>query len=417
MLLNQTDIDFILAQLKLPGNDPRNAASGLGTVLDPSGIRDVGGVGNNVGNPGWGAVDQAFARLTTAGWTNAQGTLSNTFQPNFNPTSYQTRDVNLWDSTPRTISNLVANQSSAALAAIGYVTPEEQRLAVLDDPMTTPGGRVSPLTGNMNPLPYSGFMTLFGQFFDHGLDFVHKGSDGVVMVPLMPGDELYRENIRIDLADNTKTSITVTSENQALLKALGLDAMTVLVQQSAEVPGTFRGKDVSDTKFRAADLTGKLTFTVDGLAPVDVNVDANDTLASVRAKIATALDTAATSVTNVAAADNFMMASRTNTIHVQIGEETTNTLLTQLGITETTGTPGSQTEVTGTVVLGNTFSGVLMINNTAIELAAGTTKQGLLDAINAKSSTTGIVASESVSGNLVLTPPAGSESINTTRCE
>ncbi len=413
MLLNQTDIDFILAQLKLPGNDPRNAASGLGTVLDPSGIRDVGGVGNNVGNPGWGAVDQAFARLTTAGWTNAQGTLSNTFQPNFNPTSYQTRDVNLWDSTPRTISNLVANQSSAALAAIGYVTPEEQRLAVLDDPMTTPGGRVSPLTGNMNPLPYSGFMTLFGQFFDHGLDFVHKGSDGVVMVPLMPGDELYRENIRIDLADNTKTSITVTSENQALLKALGLDAMTVLVQQSAEVPGTFRGKDVSDTKFRAADLTGKLTFTVDGLAPVDVNVDANDTLASVRAKIATALDTAATSVTNVAAADNFMMASRTNTIHVQIGEETTNTLLTQLGITETTGTPGSQTEVTGTVVLGNTFSGVLMINNTAIELAAGTTKQGLLDAINAKSSTTGIVASESVSGNLVLTPPAGSESINT----
>ncbi|OYU11078.1 MAG: hypothetical protein CFE38_13950 [Comamonadaceae bacterium PBBC1] len=307
MLLNQTDIDFILAQLNLPGNDPRRALTGLGTVLDPSGIRDVGGVGNNVNNPGWGAVDQAFTRLTTAGWTNAQGTLNQSFQPNNTPTSYQVRDVNLWDSTPRIISNIVANQSSAALAAIGYTTQEQQRLAVLDDPMTTPGGRVSPLTGNMNPLPYSGFMTMFGQFFDHGLDFVHKGSDGVVMVPLMPGDPLY------DPASQT----------------------------------------------------------------------------------------------------NFMMASRTNTIHVQIGEETTNTLLGLLGISETTGTPGSQTAVTGTAVLGNSFSGVLMINNTAIELAANTTQQGLLDAINAKSSTTGIVASLSGSGNLVLTPPAGKESINT----
>ena len=65
MLLNQTDIDFIFAQLTLPGNDPRNAP--LGTVLDPTGIRDVGGVGNNVGNPLSGAVDQAFERLTNVG--------------------------------------------------------------------------------------------------------------------------------------------------------------------------------------------------------------------------------------------------------------------------------------------------------------------------------------------------------------
>jgi Ca2+-binding RTX toxin-like protein len=308
MLLNQSDIDFILAQLTLPGNDPRRALNGTGTVLDPTGIRDVGGVGNNVNNPTWGAVDQAFARLTTAGWTNAQGTLNAQFAPLNTPTSYAVRDVNLWDSTPRIISNLVANQSSASLSALGYTTAGQQKLAVLDDPNTTPGGRLSPLTGNTNPLPYSGFMTLFGQFFDHGLDFVHKGSDGSVVVPLLPGDPLY--------------------------------------------------------------VQGSQT--------------------------------------------NFMIASRTNTIHVQIGEETTNTLLTALGIAETTaGQPGSQTAVTGTAVLGNNFSGVLMINHTAIELAPNTNRQGLIDAINAKAGTTGVTASLDGSNHLVLTPPAGHESINT----
>ena len=44
---------------------------------------------------------------------------------NLTPTSYAICDVDLWGSTPRTISNLVANQSSAALTALGYITPTE----------------------------------------------------------------------------------------------------------------------------------------------------------------------------------------------------------------------------------------------------------------------------------------------------
>lgn len=35
MQLNQTDIDFLLAQLTLPGNNPLNAP--LGTMADPTG--------------------------------------------------------------------------------------------------------------------------------------------------------------------------------------------------------------------------------------------------------------------------------------------------------------------------------------------------------------------------------------------
>ncbi|PTE19728.1 hypothetical protein C5F48_21330, partial [Cereibacter changlensis JA139] len=35
------------------------------------------------------------------------------------------------------------------------------------------------------------FMTIFGQFFDHGLDLTEKGGSGTVMIPLHPDDPLY----------------------------------------------------------------------------------------------------------------------------------------------------------------------------------------------------------------------------------
>ncbi len=39
--------------------------------------------------------------------------------------------------------------------------------------------------------PFNSWFTLFGQFFDHGLDLVAKGGNGTVFVPLMPDDPLY----------------------------------------------------------------------------------------------------------------------------------------------------------------------------------------------------------------------------------
>ncbi len=38
---------------------------------------------------------------------------------------------------------------------------------------------------------YNSFFTLFGQFFDHGLDLVAKGGNGTVYMPLSPDDPLY----------------------------------------------------------------------------------------------------------------------------------------------------------------------------------------------------------------------------------
>ncbi len=40
---------------------------------------------------------------------------------------------------------------------------------------------------------FNGWMTLFGQFFDHGLDLIGKGGSGTVYVPLQPDDPLYVE--------------------------------------------------------------------------------------------------------------------------------------------------------------------------------------------------------------------------------
>ena len=38
---------------------------------------------------------------------------------------------------------------------------------------------------------FNSWFTLFGQFFDHGLDLVAKGNSGTVFVPLQPDDPLY----------------------------------------------------------------------------------------------------------------------------------------------------------------------------------------------------------------------------------
>ena len=39
--------------------------------------------------------------------------------------------------------------------------------------------------------PFNSWFTLFGQFFDHGLDLVNKGGSGTVFIPLQPDDPLY----------------------------------------------------------------------------------------------------------------------------------------------------------------------------------------------------------------------------------
>jgi len=319
-LLDQTDIDFIRQQLDLPGNDPRSTLNG--TILDPRGIRDVQGAGNNLLNPSWGSADTLFPRVSTPAWRDAQGSFTMGQRgPVFDmtPVSYAIRDINLIDNAPRIISNLVSSQSSESLSAIGYTTPGQQKLAVLDDPSSTPNGRLSPLTGPDNPLPYSGFMTLFGQFFDHGLDFVQKGKDGMVMVQILPGDPLYND------------------------------------PRSADGHGGF---------------------------------------------------------------NNFILASRTNTVHVDIARSSTDSLISALGLVEDRYTAGDAGfavgRITGSAPVGDLANGgVIILNNQAIDVARGATATDAVTAINAVTVHTGVSASIDGAGRLVLDYRAN-QSLNTT---
>ena len=43
--------------------------------------------------------------------------------------------------------------------------------------------------------PFNSWFTLFGQFFDHGLDLVNKGGNGTVFIPLQQDDPLYNPDL------------------------------------------------------------------------------------------------------------------------------------------------------------------------------------------------------------------------------
>lgn len=351
MQLNQTDIDFLFAQLTLPGNDPRNAP--LGTVNDPTGIRDVSGVGNNVLNPTWGSTGQEFDRVTnppgsTATPATSPSILSSapvpvTSAPTSGPAGgstiptepgastatpvtgvmngslYTTRNTMVVDGSGRIVSNLVADQSVEALTALGYDTEGKRALAVLDDPSLTPQGRLNPFTGNVNPLPYSTFTTMFGQFFDHGLDFVHKGADGVVIVPLLPGDPLFNPDQPQFDPRNPATHSTT----------------------------------------------------------------------------------------------NLMYAARTNTVQVEVGAVSTNTLVDALGLPNLTTDSRTPATLLGTTTVTNSgAAGVLMLNGVAIDIAANRSLDQVVTLINAQTGLTSVTASND-GGRLRLDVLSGNQSTNT----
>src|SRR4029079_5172687 len=206
--ITPADLRYILDQIQIaeahvanttPATGPCGALLGTGarqipSPLLPFGLRTVDGSCNNLldGQEKFGASDQAFPRLTT---------------PVFNPaeegTSYAQTSGNVTDSEPRTVSNLIVDQTSdnpAAVAAAGFpvrsqgnigikvctapnvpidCVPEHQTLFI---PNVTSDVGLSP--------PFNGLFTIFGQFFDHGLDKITNGGAGTVFVPLKADDPL-----------------------------------------------------------------------------------------------------------------------------------------------------------------------------------------------------------------------------------
>ncbi|GAB3663126.1 peroxidase family protein [Ramlibacter alkalitolerans] len=257
--LNLDDLTRILGHIRIA---ERHVESGytqltdeVGTPLGnlvPFGLRTVSGQYNNLVHTTYGAADELMPRLLTPEFQEAEAN-PRTGQP----TSYAQTAGSVYDSQPRTISNLISDQSTgnpavfvAAFAAIGSTDPwgdsakyaaarqaTEQAAADLQqlldaiaagtDPAPDPAAVAlaqaraddaaaafealpaqlglqfdvhdkSIFVPNVMPdlgdtAPFNGFLTLFGQFFDHGLDLVGKGGSGTVYMPLQPDDPLYVE--------------------------------------------------------------------------------------------------------------------------------------------------------------------------------------------------------------------------------
>ena len=55
---------------------------------------------------------------------------------------------------------------------------------------------------------FNSWFTLFGQFFDHGLDLVNKGGSGTVFIPLQPDDPLYVEGSHTNFMVLTRATVS-----------------------------------------------------------------------------------------------------------------------------------------------------------------------------------------------------------------
>ena len=134
--LSDNDIEFLLKQAQAGVV----AAEDLADVSDASGVRTLDGFGNNVENPLWGNADQTFKRLSDTHFDNGVDT------PREGP-------------VPRDISNLILNQNK-------------------DGETNNFGPNAGDDDLNLeNNFRANEFVWAFGQYFDHGLDFIPKGGE------------------------------------------------------------------------------------------------------------------------------------------------------------------------------------------------------------------------------------------------
>ncbi|MEN9410838.1 MAG: hypothetical protein RL216_2812, partial [Pseudomonadota bacterium] len=293
-VLNQTDLEFILAQLDfVPLFDANGDAvinwNGTGAVYDTAGqviwdpagrttysfngvtltsanvvdvlghsfptsttlmgLREQTGVHNNLnaGEPTqtWGVSGATFIRLVPANFWDYVSTVD--YTPNANVT----------DATPRMISRTITTGGMVLLEDAGgqivywssdRYAAEPAYKAMIDawnaDPANVANaidtarqidgaavvidrgivGQIGQIdfqnpdnaevfVGSQNPgvAPTNGWFALFGQFFDHGLDFIDKSSAyGKITIPLSVDDPLYRAPGTNGPADPGNTKITVS---------------------------------------------------------------------------------------------------------------------------------------------------------------------------------------------------------------
>ena len=199
---NQGDLDFILKQIQIA--ERHSAGEELIDILPnaslPWGLRTVDGEFNNLlpGKTHFGQSNLEFASDTERQYPDAQTLTIPLVAGDVvgEPTSYLQGDgTTVQDSTPRLISNLIVDQSTDNPAAVAACDPEEDCVN-LGPGFTGADMLFIPNVAVDEGLsaPFNVFLTFFGQFFDHGLDLVNKGGNGVVLMPLQGDDPLFGLN-------------------------------------------------------------------------------------------------------------------------------------------------------------------------------------------------------------------------------
>jgi Ca2+-binding RTX toxin-like protein len=224
------DLEHILRQIKIAEQHVANTTATTGlcgaligngpnqipSPLVSDGLRTVDGSCNNlqVTQEKYGAADQVFPRLATAVFKSAEDSNVPGIGPVGPPglTSYAQSNGMVVDSQPRMISNLIVDQTSTNPAAVWVAANPARAQAdpftavpCITEPSAPGAGDGVPLgctpahetlfipnittDVGLSP-PFNSLFTIFGQFFDHGLDKVTNGGNGAVMVPLRDDDPL-----------------------------------------------------------------------------------------------------------------------------------------------------------------------------------------------------------------------------------
>ena len=216
------DLAYILKQIKIAEYHAANttqqtglcgALLGTGPNQVPSplisfGLRTVDGSCNNLqlGQSKYGAADQTFPRLTVPNFERPADPVPTNFGGDgVTPTNYNQTTGLVVDSQPRIASNLIVDQTSSNPAAV-YAAEFPSRsqgadpvFACVAHPELSPPDCVpehetlfiSNITTDvgLSP-PFNSLFTIFGQFFDHGLDKITNGGNGSVFIPLKDDDPL-----------------------------------------------------------------------------------------------------------------------------------------------------------------------------------------------------------------------------------
>ncbi|TFD47952.1 heme peroxidase [Cryobacterium sp. Hh11] len=267
-----SDLAYILKQIKIAEAHVANTTSATGpcgalvgtganqiaSPLLSLGLRTVDGSCNNLqpGQDQFGAADQVFPRLATPVFSAADVTPSGFGPPN--PTSYAQKKGLVFDSEPRTVSNLIVDQTStnpAAIAAAGNPVRTQGNEGVVacttdpspDVPFGVPAGCIPSHETLFMPNvttdvglspPYNSLFTLFGQFFDHGIDQTVKGG-GTVFVPLQADDPLVAGPDHVfgnadDLDPNLRFMVLTRGQNQPGADGVAGDNPSTPADESAD---------------------------------------------------------------------------------------------------------------------------------------------------------------------------------------